>query len=195
MNETSRGAKTMKKWMIAFIVSLCLVVGLSGCSKEDDKGLVDKKMTTVDITIPKQLVEQGDFREKEEMKGVRYNDDGSVSFTVPRAKYEQSLKEMRHNIKEMLQEMSDGEDFPSIQEIKVNSAFDHYTIIVDREAYENSLESFSLLGIGYAALLEQAYAGKTEKALSVQLDVQDVSTNEVFHTLTIPQDWNEAETK
>lgn len=195
MNETSRGAKTMKKWMIAFIVSLCLVVGLSGCSKEDDKGLVDKKMTTVDITIPKQLVEQGDFREKEEMKGVRYNDDGSVSFTVPRAKYEQSLKEMRHNIKEMLQEMSDGEDFPSIQEIKVNSAFDHYTIIVDREAYENSLESFSLLGIGYAALLEQAYAGKTEEALSVQLDVQDVSTNEVFHTLTIPQDWNEAETK
>ncbi len=185
----------MKKWMIAFIVSLCLVVGLSGCSKEDDKGLVDKKMTTVDITIPKQLVEQGDFREKEEMKGVRYNDDGSVSFTVPRAKYEQSLKEMRHNIKEMLQEMSDGEDFPSIQEIKVNSAFDHYTIIVDREAYENSLESFSLLGIGYAALLEQAYAGKTEEALSVQLDVQDVSTNEVFHTLTIPQDWNEAETK
>ena len=72
-------------------------------SEEDSQGIeVDKKLLTVDVTLPEQLVgDLSNFDEKEYLaenegiKSARVNDDGSLTLTMTKSKHKEMLEEVR----------------------------------------------------------------------------------------------------
>ncbi|MFD0589236.1 hypothetical protein ACFQZE_14640 [Paenibacillus sp. GCM10027627] len=67
-----------------------------------------------------------------------------------------------------------------------NAAFSEFTIIVDKEAYENGIDSLSSLGIVAASTYYQLFNGAPSNDLKVAIHLQDHSTNKIFSSEVHP---------
>lgn len=117
-------------------------------SEEDSQGIeVDKKLLTVDVTLPEQLVgDLSNFDEKEYLaenegiKSARVNDDGSLTLTMTKSKHKEMLEEVRKSIDESFGEFIEGDNTSYIKTIDYTENYRDIMVGVDREAYENSFD-------------------------------------------------------
>lgn len=154
-------------------------------SIEVDKGLLDVK-----ITLPKSMFDDADMDKTIEeakakgVKEVKVNDDGSVTYIMSKKTHKAMLDEFKDKLVTIFDEAK-GEEYESILDIEYNNDFSKVTLIVDKEKYQNSFDGFITMGIGLAGGMYQRYLGRDE--VSIDVDIKDNATGEVFHTINYPQ--------
>jgi uncharacterized radical SAM superfamily Fe-S cluster-containing enzyme len=107
---------------------------------------------------------------------VRFDDDGSVTFKMPRATHRQIMAEVSSGLAAL------PDDFPSIEQVDHNRDFSRIALTVDRRAWESGSDELAALAIAFAVGLYHAFDGTDPDDLQINVDVIDTNTNEVFDT-------------
>lgn len=186
------------------ILLLLTFVILSACSNDkadlskvdtDDGGKtveVDKGLMNVEITFPAVLFENqnvDDIIENAKAEGVSEatkNDDGSLTYKMPKSVHKKMVEEMEEDIVNLVNETKGSTDFPSIEDITYNKKFSEFTLVVEKEAYENSFDGFASLTLGMSGMYYQVFNGEKAEDIKVKISVKDEATGEVFHDVTYP---------
>lgn len=207
----------MKK--LLFMFTILIVALLTGCSSsessnESDKENsaatdqdqtneaveVDKGLLNVEVTLPASMFEGEDVDasiaevEQEGVKATK-NEDGSVTYKMSKSKHKEMMQELESGIIESVEDMKNNTDFVSIQEITYNKSFSEFTMVVDKEAYENSMDAFAIFGLGLSGMYYQLFNGAGEEDYRVKIMVKDQATDEVFEEVVYPDDLEEEETQ
>ncbi|WFA07809.1 hypothetical protein [Tissierella sp. Yu-01] len=155
---------------------------------------VDKKLLTVDVTLPADLMgDLTDFSEDEylsENDGViaaKKNQDGSLTITMTKSKHTEMLEETRKGIDESFGELIEGEDTPYIKSIDYTNEYREVIVGVVREEYETAFDLTPLI-LGFSTSMYQSVAGLDIKTTIV---INDISTGEEIGSVTYPDAWME----
>ena len=180
---------------------------------------IDKKLLTVEITLPASMfsdgtdtedenesaevgLEAGETEDKtpeeycEEMRGedgvidAHTNADGSVTLIMTKAKHKELMDEMKASIEESLAEGRAENNFPSIKEELYNDDLTEFIIKVNREQFEGSFDAFSALQYGFAGCYYQIFDGVKEP--KVYIEYVDVDTGEQISSLVFPDDFGDS---
>jgi hypothetical protein len=154
---------------------------------------VDKGLFNVEVTLPAELFEGGDTEtvvanaKQQGIDEATLNEDGSVTYKMSKGKHEELMAELAKSVEEAKTDIVESGDFPSIKEVKTNKDYDKFTISVDREAFENSMDGFATMSIGMVGSYYQAFNGIDAADMKVELDLEDAATGEVFNTIVYPE--------
>lgn len=165
-------------------------------SKEEDTASVDKGLFNVEVTIPASMFEGENIDDavaEAEAEGIKVtkNDDGSVTYKMGKAQHKEMLAEMKQGITEAIEEMKTSEEYVSIQDVTFNDSLTEFTMIVDKAAYENSMDAFASFTLGFGGMMYQIYDGAKPEDNKVKIMVQDKETEDVFDETIFPDDMNE----
>ncbi|WP_370222322.1 hypothetical protein [Cytobacillus sp.] len=158
---------------------------------ENESVQVDKGLINVEVTLPAAMFEGEDLdssiaeAEKEGIKVTR-NDDGSVTYEMSKGKHKEMMKEMETELQKTIEDTKNGEDYPSVKEVSHNKDYSEFTLEVEREAYENSVDGFAVFGLGLTGMFYQLFNGVDPEKYEVKILVKDTSTGEVFDEIVYP---------
>ncbi|KMM38286.1 hypothetical protein [Guptibacillus hwajinpoensis] len=161
-------------------------------SKDDGEVAVDKGLLSVEVTIPASMVESENTEEtiasaKEQgIKEVTENEDGSVTYKMSKSVHKELMNEIGASIEETVEETKNSEDFVSIKDISHNDSFSKFTVIVDKESYENSMDGFATITLGMSGMIYQIYDGADPEKYSVTISMKDEASGEVFDEIVYP---------
>lgn len=110
------------------------------------------------------------------LKDVTVHDDGSLSFAISKSEHKAMMDEMRQEILGYGADLQ--ESFSSIKSLEGTDDCTHFTLRVDRAAYENSFDALALLTVQMQGLLYQAFNGTPDAAVVVE--VVDDATGDVI---------------
>jgi PBP1b-binding outer membrane lipoprotein LpoB len=168
-------------------------------AKKEESVEVDKKLFNVEITLPVSMFNgesletiKADAKENG-IKAVTQNDDGSITYKMSKSTHKEMLKEISASIDETIEETKTSEDFVSIKDITYNDSFTEFTMIVDKEKYENSMDAFATMTLGMSGMMYQMYDGVSEDEYSVTIKVEDEASGETFEDVVYPDDLEETE--
>ncbi len=148
---------------------------------------------TVEINIPLALLELDgepfDYKLSEENKengftSIKKNSDGSATYTIKKKEYNKFIEEYRAEIKSSLDILTTDGTFPSIQKIEYTDNFDKITIIANKEKFESSLDSMSVMTCGLSSCAFQMFDVNSDRKCTVE--VKDSTTGEVFQRTIYP---------
>jgi hypothetical protein len=200
----------MKKLLISFLTISLLAACSSDetnnkesskqdTSKKNESVEVDKKLFNVEVTLPASMFEGESIEDiktaakENDIKEVTENEDGSITYKMSKSVHKKLMEEISTSIKETVEETKTSEDFVSIKDITYNKSFSEFTMLVDKENYENSMDGFATMALGMSGMLYQMYDGASEDEYSVTIKVQDESTEEVFDEVVYPDALEEKE--
>ncbi|TQR20296.1 hypothetical protein [Psychrobacillus vulpis] len=176
------------------------VEGKKDTEKVEDKAVeVDKGLFNVEITLPASFFEGQNIEEviadakKDGVSEVTKNEDGSLTYKMSKSKHKEMMEELETGLKESMDEMKNSEDFVSVKDVQSNKSYSEFTMVVDKEAYENSFDGFASIGLGMTGMYYQLFNGITADKTKVTIDVKDESTGEVFDTIVYPDDLEDTE--
>jgi hypothetical protein len=166
----------------------------------DEKGVdVDKGLFNVEVTLPADFFEGEDMEtvianaEKEGVGEATLNEDGSVTYKMSKKKHKEMMTEMAKSIEDTKKDLLDSEDFQSLQAIETSKNYDTFTVQVDREVFENSMDGFATMSLGLVGCYYQAFNGTEPENLKVNIELEDAATGEVFDTIVYPDVLEEME--
>lgn len=203
----------MKRVLLVFI-SMLVILSIAGCrdrqedvreeAKEPDvvqeeqqgKVEVDQGLFNVEITIPATLVNNDDadiddIIDEAQDKGIKEivrNDDGSLTFKMSKNEHRKMMKEITEEIQETMLDIKTDDDFVSIRDLEANESFSQFTMKVDRDAFENSLDAFAALALAMQGMIYQVFDGVDQDELQVIIDIEDADTGELIDTVIYPDD-------
>ncbi|WP_337019455.1 hypothetical protein [Oceanobacillus massiliensis] len=161
--------------------------------EESDESLnVDKGLLNVEVTLPPSFYESEDkdietiieeAEAEEGIKEVTENSDGTLTYKMSKSKHKEMMKEMESDISSTMEEIVTSEDYVSIQDVKADNSFSDFTLVVDREAFENSFDGFASLTLGMSGMLYQLFDGASPDEYNVKISIEDATTGEVFDTV------------
>ncbi|NLC03544.1 MAG: hypothetical protein GX787_04600 [Tissierellia bacterium] len=195
------------KRLISIGLILILITSLivTGCSKEstnqtDNKDEVkkqvgaDKKILTVDITLPEVIVgdlsgfnEQEYLAENDGINSAKVNTDGSLTLNISKKKHNELLGEIKESLDLTLGDLIESEDTPYIRNIDYTKDYREVTISVDREAYENAFDMTPFI-VGMTTGIYQLYLGEE---YSTTIIMKDVDNGDEMHSVTYPDVFDE----
>lgn len=207
----------MKK---AFILPLLLLLGilLSACNDDSEKDngekkdvtenatektskeealKVDKGLLNVEVTIPASFFEGQDIEtviseaEKDGIKEVIKNDDGSLTYKMSKSEHKKLMKELEAGMLETVEEIKTSGDFSSIKDVTYNDSFSEFTIKVNKEEFENSLDTMASLGLALTGMYYQLFNGIDPEQYKVTVIFKNEANDEVINTVVYPDDLNE----
>jgi hypothetical protein len=201
-----KGGKDVKK--ISSIILAAMVIFLVSCSgektnnenKEKEKNKtqqvnVDKGLLSVTITLPASMFEDQNVDQaiedakKEGITAIK-NSDGSVTYKMSKKKHKEMMQEMKTNVMKTIDDTKSGKDFPSIKDVTFNNDFSEFTLVVDKAAYENSMDGFAILGLGMAGMMYELFNGVKPEEYKVTIFIKDQATQKVFDQTVYPDDLN-----
>ncbi|MEH7384236.1 hypothetical protein V7147_02305 [Bacillus sp. JJ1521] len=168
---------------------------------KDEKIGVDKGLLNVEITLPASMFEGEDIDQliadakAEGVKEVIQNEDGSLTYKMSKAEHKKMMDEMKTSILETIEDMKTSEDYVSIKDVTYNKGFTEFTLVVDKAAYENSLDGFAVFGLGISEAYYQLFNGVNEDDYKVTISVKDQATGEVFGKTVYPDDLENLDTE
>ena len=195
----------MRKRWLAWILAGVMLLSLAGCggktaandgAGESSGGVeVEKKLLTVDVTIPALFFEDEDmsefdpvaYAEENGYQKAALNEDGSVTVTMTKAKHTELMEEIKTSAESSFSELANNEDYPYIQSIRHSDSFDSVDILVDQSVYDQAgLEILFLpLGLYMLAGMYRAFDGQDS---TCQISFVDAETEEVLSSATYPDD-------
>ncbi|MDP4549924.1 hypothetical protein Q9251_03410 [Alkalihalobacillus macyae] len=66
------------------------------------------------------------------------------------------------------------------------NSFSKFTVIVDKESYENSMDGFATITLGMSGMIYQIYDGADPEKYSVTISMKDEASGEVFDEIVYP---------
>lgn len=96
------------------------------------------------------------------------------------------MTEMGTSITDSIEEMKSSEDYVSIKDVTHNKSFTEFTLLVDKESYENSMDGFAIFGLGLQGSMYQMFNGANPEDYKVTVSVKDEVTEEVFDEVIYP---------
>lgn len=193
----------LKKFLVLVFILLLGTV-ITACGKDDAKSNqesesktesieVDKGLLNVEITLPASMFEGQDIEtviseaKKDGVDEVTKNDDGSLTYKMSKAKHKEMMNEMKDSILEGIEETKTGEDFVSIKDVTYNKDFSEFTMIVDKEKFENSFDGFAAMGLGIQGMYYQLFNGANPDDYKVTIIIKDEDSGEVLDTIVYPE--------
>jgi len=163
--------------------------------QEEEKPIeVDKGLMNVEVTLPASLF-QGEELDRviAEAKAagigeVSKNSDGSITYTMSKAKHEEMMMQMEKDLIRSIEEMKDNADLVSVQDITHNQSFSEFTLVVDKEAYKKGFDGFAVLGLGISGMFYGILNGVDPDENKITIFVVDEATQEVFEEMVYPDD-------
>ncbi|MFB1099387.1 hypothetical protein [Terribacillus sp. JSM ZJ617] len=208
----------MKK--TAYILFLLLLTFLAACSSNDDTSnsseketakasaseasdeeggvKVDKNLLSVEVSLPASFFEGQSAEDviadaKEEGIEVTANDDGSYTYKMSKSEHKKLMDEMSAELDKSTAEMVSSGDYPSIKDISYNKDFSAFTMVVDKEAYENSMDGFASLGLGMSGMMYQLFNGADPDEYSITISIEDEASGEVIGETVYPDAMEDVE--
>ncbi len=166
-------------------------------SDEIEAITVDKGALNVEVTLPAFLFEEEDIEQlMEEVKSegvgeVIPNEDGSLTYKMSKTTHKEIMQEMEQDLNNTIEEIKNSEEFASIKNVITNKSLSEFTLLVDREAFENSFDVFATLGLVFSAVFYQLFDGVDPENYEVIINLKDESTGEVFETTSFPEAFEE----
>lgn len=152
---------------------------------------VDEGLFDVEVTIPSSFFEGEDPEQVaanvDNAEEATVNDDGSITYKMSKAQHEEMMQEVATSVEEATTTITESGDYPSIQAIETSDNYDHFTVQVDREAYENSFDGFATMTLGVVGSLYQLFNGEDPDSYEVVIEMEDAESGEVFNTITYPE--------
>lgn len=141
----------------------------------------------VKVTLPAYLFNGNeDFQlDNIDKKDITKNPDGSYTIMLDKEKYAEQLKKYKADVQAAFDQVT--KNFGSVKSIKANENFTELTVTADREAFENSLDGFAILGVAVGALTYQAFTGAKQEDMDVLINVKDEKTGKVFLSKHYPE--------
>ena len=156
---------------------------------------VDENILTVDVTISASLFGDEEITQEsldeeiadeDGIKSAKLNDDGSVTYTITKAKQKEMLIDMREDVAEYCQEIVDSEDY-TFTSIDFNDDVTEFEcILTNREP--NIYESFAVIGLFMQGGLYNMFAGNEDFDIKVNYINED--SRDVIYTNTY-KEWIE----
>lgn len=158
---------------------------------KDQSVEVDKGLMNVEMTIPLELLGEDTegFEEslREEWDGkVVKKDDTAITVKMSKKEHGKMLKEFQESIEAGFQELIEDDELTSIKDITTNKDFTSIKMLVDREEFENSLDSFSIISLGFSSMFYQVFDGKDLEKEKITIEIEDEATGEVFQEVVYP---------
>ncbi|XZF74895.1 hypothetical protein ACSBO6_14940 [Bacillus sp. AL-1R] len=197
----------MKK--ITYLLLALLITLQAGCSsnnqeKETSKSpkskeesvAVDKGLFNVKLTLPASMFEGDDINkaianaEKEGIK-VTKNSDGSLTYKMSKSQHKKIMKGLREEVIETVNETKESKDFASLKDITYNNDFSEFTLIVDKVAYENSMDGLAAFTFGMSGMMYQLYNGVEPDEYKVTVLVKDQATQKEIDKIVYPDALND----
>ncbi|WP_461611946.1 hypothetical protein [Cytobacillus kochii] len=194
----------MKKLSCLLVLVVIFLVACSNESAEGEKSTdqkqeekegavnVDKGLLNVELTLPASFFEGEDIdtviaeAKKEGVSEVTKNEDGSLTYKMPKSEHKKMMTEMGTSITDSIEEMKSSEDYVSIKDVTHNKSFTEFTLLVDKESYENSMDGFVIFGLGLQGSMYQMFNGANPEDYKVTVSVKDEATEEVFDEVIYP---------
>ncbi len=152
---------------------------------------VNKGLLPVEVTIPASLLGEDanldaaiEEAKAEGAAAVITNEDGGLTYHMTKAVHKKLLAQLRSSVKEYIESLKADEATPSIQDITTNDDMTKMTMTVDREAYENSMDGFAVLGLVTLSAYYQAFNGVEDYKMT--LTTKDEETGKVLSTTVYP---------
>lgn len=162
---------------------------------------VDKGLLNVEVTIPASMFEGKDIdtviadAKKDGVTEVTKNEDGSLTYKMSKSKHKEMMKEMEEGILKAVEDIKNDENFVSIKDITHDKSFSEFTLVVDKDAYENSMDGFATLGLGLSGVMYQLFNGVNADKNKVAIYIKDQATQKVFDEVVYPDDLNKEKTE
>jgi len=160
---------------------------------------VDEGLLTVDITLAASFFEgdsEEDIKAAAEDSGFtacRINDDGSVTYTMTKAKHKEMLEELRESFDEAIESLLEGEDaVESFEAINCSEDYSTVDIIVDKEKF-TSWDKLYAMTFYITGAYYQAFAGVADEDIDVIVNFVDSKTEEVLETASYKEFISSAE--
>lgn len=202
----------MKKWSYSLLLAMA-ILALAACGAEkeasktsnDEKETedseefaVDKGLLNVENTMPASFVEGQDMEstiKEAEAEGIEVtkNEDGSLTYKMSKSEHKQMMKDLKKKAEESLEEIKTDGTFPSVKDIDYNKSFSKFTMTVDKAAYENSMDAWSVIGIGITGMMYNLFNGEDMDKMKINIDLKDEATGEVFDTTVYPDALEDAD--
>ncbi|MEH7351771.1 hypothetical protein [Gottfriedia acidiceleris] len=192
----------MKKF--TYLLLALLITLQAGCSSnnqakqttkeskpKEEKMAVDKGLFNVKLTLPASMFEGDDINkviadaEKEGIK-VTKNSDGSLTYKMSKSQHKKIMKGMREQIIKTVNETNESKDFASLKDVTYNNDFSEFTLIVDKSAYENSMDGLAALTFGMSGMMYQLYNGVDPNDYKVTILIKDQATQKEFDKIVYP---------
>jgi len=103
------------------------------------------------------------------------------------------MKDLKKNAEDSLEEIKTDGTFPSVKDIDHNKSFSKFTMTVDKAAYENSMDAWSVIGIGITGMMYNLFNGEDMDKMKINIDIKDEATGEVFDTTVYPDALEDAD--
>lgn len=156
--------------------------------KSEDTLRVDKGLLSVEVTIPSFLLE--DITEEDIQQVVKengytkynMNDDGSVTYTMPKGKWKEMVADLKSTLDESITELLTGEDrIVSFKDIEYTEDFSEFNIYVDPEEM-GVWDTLSSLVLYFTGGLYQSFAGHQGDEIDVVVNYLDYETKELIES-------------
>ncbi|PAE15843.1 hypothetical protein CHH91_11625 [Virgibacillus sp. 7505] len=204
----------------AYILFLLLLTFLAACSSNDDTvssseketakasaseasdeegGVeVDKNLLSVEVSLPASFFEGQSAEDviadaKDKGIEVTANDDGSYTYKMSKSEHKKLMDEMSAELEKSTAEMVSSGDYPSIKDISYNKDFSEFTMVVDKEAYENSMDGFASFGLGMSGMMYQLFNGADPDEYSITISIEDEASGEVIGEVVYPDAMEDVE--
>ena len=189
----------MKKRLIAFSATALLLTACGRENKTEENYIdflnINKGIVTVDVTLPvsffidsteEQLIAEA--KENGILETV-VNKDDSVTYTMSKLKYNETMKEIGDSIVSTIDEIVNSGDYTSIKEISYNKDFTEFDVKVNRQQYEAGFDGFAIIGLVIVSTYYSAFEGNSREDLKTIFNMVDETTGEIYDTAIYPDDW------
>ncbi|WP_342556694.1 hypothetical protein [Lysinibacillus sp. FSL P4-0201] len=181
-----------RKWILPLFILLGVLI--SGCSEGQEKG--SKDGGDVEVTIPALFFEGQDIdsviskAKSSGMKEVSKNDDGSLTYKMSETEHKEMMKGLKEGILASVDELKTSEEFKSIKDVTYDKSFSEFTLSVNKEEFDNSLDTMASFGLALTGMYYQLFNGVDEKDYKVKVIFKDESNGDVINTIVYPDDLN-----
>lgn len=197
----------MFKKIITIVLALTLCFALAACGKsntETNENVIDTEVTdntsvsdsedddeVIKITMPAFLYESVTNEEiiyiaqEAGYSSCLINEDGSVTYTLTKAKYNELIDNFSNEIDEYISMYLDGENaVESFQNITYNKDYTEFDFLVDSNTFSDEDTAYSFVfytcGISY-----QAFTGIDTDKIEVTIKFIDISDNKSIEEFVV----------
>ncbi len=209
MNYLLTGGIKMRSFAYFFMAAFVFL--LASCSsnsqptskltvKQNEQPVeVEKGPKNVEIKIPASMFEGQDIdaviaeAKKQGVKEVIKNEDGSLTYKMSKETYNTMMEKIKEGILQTIDDLKNNKEYVSIIDISYNDTFSEFTWMVDKKAYQNSMDKYAAMGLAMSSMMYQQYKGIADVDQKVTIYVKDQANQELIDTITYPDNLKKQE--